>query len=265
MRLPETRVVNLDLGTDLTATIDDPATRNALSDALLADLLSLLDAIEADPQPRALVLKGSGGLFCAGADLKGDTLVEAAENADDPVIALSKLGGLLYQRFNACPIPTIAAVDGPAFGGGFGLACCADIVLAGPRARFALSETRLGLLPAQIAPFVLARIGLPAARRLSLTGRRIGPEDAVAIGLADAAYPDDQTLQAGLQEILADVRRCAPKANIATKALFLSLSRLSEPDFADHAADLFAASLRGPEGREGLAAFMEKRNPNWIE
>jgi isohexenylglutaconyl-CoA hydratase len=158
----------------------------------------------------------------------------------------------------------IALVDGPAFGGGFGMTCCADIVLASARARFALSETSLGLVPAQIAPHVVARIGLRQARRLALTGEQISGQRAVDIGLVDITAETVDDLQAALEDLLNKIRRCGPRANGVTKRLLQSLAPAPET-FIEAAADAFTAALRGPEGQEGVAAFVEKRKPRWFE
>lgn len=244
----------------ITATIDDPETRNAMSDALLVALGDVFDTVAGDRTLKALVIQGAGGHFCAGAQLKSDALAAG----HDAIAALSKRGAEVYRRLAALPLAVVAVVDGPAFGGGFGLACCADIVLCGPRARFALSETTLGLVPAQIAPFVVSRIGLPAARRLALGGTVIGAEEALAIGLADAAAADEAELAEQSAKVLAGIDRCGPYANAATKALLLSLQTIPK-GFVDRAAEVFAAAVCGEEGREGVQAFREKRNPRWVE
>ena len=268
--LPVTSVLRLDRqGSKLFATIDDPGTRNAMSDRLANDLEAVLDATQADRTLRALVLRGANGVFCAGADLAGAAealKTEPATRDADPIWTQNRRGGALFARLNAHPQAVIAVVDGPAMGGGFGLLCCADVVLAGPGARFALSETSLGLVPAQIAPFVVARIGLPAARRLALTGARLDARGAQAIGLADQALETPQALAGALDQALADIARCAPNANAATKRLLLRVAGVAGADleaFAGEAADAFTAAIRGPEGREGLAAFAAKRAPNW--
>lgn len=265
--LPETSVLRLERqGWKLFVTIDDPATRNAMSDRLADDLEKVLEAAEADRTLRALVLQGANGAFCAGADLAGAAAAlrtGPASREADPIWAQNRRGGALFARLNGCPQTVIAVVDGPAMGGGFGLVCCADVVLAGPGARFALSETSLGLVPAQIAPFVVARIGLPAARRLALTGARLDARGAQAIGLVDQALETPEALAGALDKVLADIARCAPGANAATKRLLLSAARSVPDGFAEEAADAFTAAIRGPEGREGLAAFAARRAPNW--
>jgi len=252
--LPDTHVLRLERrGTALFATIDDPATRNAMSDRLVGDFETVLGAIAGDRSIGAIVVMGKAGTFCAGADLK---------NPGDDVRAANIRGGELFARINSQPQAVIAVVDGPAFGGGFGLACCADIVLAGPNARFALAETGIGLIPAQIAPYVVARIGVAATRRLALTGERLNAQAALNVGLVDQALADEGALDDALDAVLASISRCAPGANVVTKRLLLSLGGVGDGFRAD-AAQLFADCLQGEEGREGLAAFAGKRPPSW--
>jgi len=158
---------------------------------------------------------------------------------------------------------TIAAVDGPAVGGGMGLAAAADIVIATARARFSLSETSLGIPPAQIAPHLVARIGERVARRLALTGARLDGRDAAALGLADFYCDSDAERDARLEALLASVERCAPGANAEAKRLFRACRTQTSDAYIETAAKSFAEALRGPEGREGLSAFIEKREPSW--
>jgi len=142
------------------------------------------------------------------------------------------------------------------------LAACADIVLAGPGASFALSEARLGLVAAQIAPFVVARLGLATTRRLALTGSRFNAEQATNLGLVDELLPDRAELDARLDAILGEIQSCAPAALAATKALLNGLPGLDIVAFSHTAADVFADAVLG-EGAEGIAAFKEKRAPAW--
>jgi isohexenylglutaconyl-CoA hydratase len=249
-------------GPHLTAVMDDPTTRNAMSDGLLDELNALFASIEADDSVRTLVLTGADGMFCAGADLK-NAGKGGGEGRDDPAWRSNQRGGQFFARLNALPCAVIAIVDGPAFGGGFGMACCADIVLVTRRARFALSETGLGLVPAQIAPHVVGRIGLRHARRLALTGQRFDGPHAVTLGLADAFAETAEDLQPVLDAYLTDIGRCAPRANRATKALLQSVGQIPPKAFIDKAADAFATAMRD-EGAEGVAAFAQKRPAAWV-
>lgn len=260
---PPTSVLRLDrLGCALVATIDDPATRNAMSDALLADFELLFAHYSDDPAIRALVLRGNGRVFCAGADLSGKTLNATSDDRHAATVELSIRGAHVYGALNAFPKPVIAVVEGAAMGGGMGLAACADIVLATPGALFALSEARLGLVAAQIAPFVVARLGLATTRRLALTGSRFDAAQAESMGLVDELFVERAALDARLEGILADIQACAPRALTATKVLLNSLQGLDLTTFSHAAADVFADAVLG-EGREGIAAFKEKRAPAW--
>ena len=260
---PETSVLRLERkGCALVATIDDPATRNAMSDALLGDFERSFSHYAYDHSVRALVLRGNDRIFCAGADLGGKTLAGADADPRAATVDLSIRGARVYAALNAFPKPVIAVVEGAAMGGGMGLAACADIVLAGPGGQFALSEARLGLVAAQIAPFVVARIGVAATRRLALTGSRFDAGQARAIGLVDELFEDGRSLEERLDRILEDIRACAPGALTATKALLNRLSGLDLVAFSDAAAEVFADAARG-EGAEGIAAFRQKRPPAW--
>ena len=265
--LPTTRVLQLERkGAQLFVTLNDPTTRNALSATMLADLEAVLAVTRDDRTVRALILQGRDGMFCAGGNLKG-TLGEAAPAAGgrDPVNEENQRGGRLFHELNRHPMAVIALVDGPAFGGGLGLACCADIVITTPRARFALSETSLGLTPAQIAPFVINRIGLAAARRLALTAARFDGAAAAAIGLSDHHCESPEHAVATVQRLLADIGRCGPRANAVTKALLLEVAATDRDHLVRRAAEAFTACLRSDEGREGIAAFTEKRRPTWAD
>lgn len=252
----------------LTLVLDDPATKNALTARLVSELRAALDAARADRSIRAIVIRGANGAFCAGADLKGalaDLKTPPAAGEPDPIYAANRAGGELFGAINSQPQTVIAIVEGPAFGGGFGLVCCADVVLATPAARFALSETSLGIPPAQIAPYVVARIGVARARRLGLTGTRIDGREAAAIGLADMVFEEDAALEKALRSILDDIGRCAPNALAVTKELILASAAGRPADMLDRAAKAFTDCMRSEEGSEGVAAFREKRPAAWVE
>ena len=143
-------------GPHLIATLDHPPTKNALTDQLMSELNQLLDVTADDTDFRSLILRGANGVFCAGADLKAALAhIENPPGAEDPVALMNRNVGELYAKLNSYPKAVVAVVEGPAFGGGFGVACCADIVIVGDDALFALSETTLGLPPGQIAPCLL--------------------------------------------------------------------------------------------------------------
>ncbi len=264
-KLPETR--SLKLRRDdwcLFVTIDDPATRNAMTADLVDDLEGIMDVVEVDRSIRAVVIQGANGLFCAGADLKATGTDDAGlEMRESSGWRSNRRGGELFRRVAELPVVTIAVVDGPAFGGGFGLACCSDIVIGTARARFSLSETSLGLVPAQISPYVVSRLGLRVAKRLALTGARLDGHGAEQIGLIDFFVPTAEEATPLLESIFSGIARCAPMANAATKSLFIKAASADRPSFADEAADAFFTSLNSEEGQEGVQAFREKRRPQW--
>lgn len=249
-------------GRSLIVTLADPARQNALSAAMVAEIDEVLATLA--PDLAALVIEGEGGAFSAGADLKALAAAQAQPpGPDDRVAALNAAGGRFFARFAELPCVTIALVDGAAVGGGMGLAAAADIVIATPRARFALAETSLGLPPAQIAPYLIVRLGGRVARRLALTGARLDGAAAAAVGLADVYSETDGGAE--LAAILKSVERCAPGANAETKRLFALCRAAPRDAYIAQAAASFAAAVRGAEGREGLAAFLEKRAPAWSQ
>src|SRR5271156_3470018 len=254
-------------GPHLTITLDDPRRQNALSADMVAEIDGALDDARAQ-RLASLTIAGANGIFSAGADLKSLSAALAQSPAPgeaDPLREQNRSGGHFYARLNAHPAPTIAVVDGAAVGGGMGLACCADIVIATQRARFSLAETSLGIPPAQIAPFLVARLGERYTRRLALTGARVDGREASVIGLADYYCETDEQRDATLANLLKQIGRCAPGANAVTKRLIQACRDGATPAYIEDAARSFASCLRGPEGREGVAAFIEKRAPNWAE
>jgi isohexenylglutaconyl-CoA hydratase len=255
-------------GARLYVTLHDPATKNALSPAMREELSAVLDAAAGDGTLRALVLRGANGVFCSGGNIGGfreAIATAAAPGARDPIAASNRVFGDMMLQLNALPKVVIAVVEGAAFGGGFGLACAADIAIAKADARFALSETSLGLVPAQIAPFVVKRVGLSEARRLALSGARVGAEEAYRIGLVHYLAADDTALEKTLAGVLDAVGRCAIGALAATKEVLLATQEQPLADVLDRASELFAQQMRGTEGREGVAAFLEKRAAAWVD
>ena len=248
------------------ATLDAPATRNALTDAMVARLGEACRLAEATRAVRALVIRGAGGSFCAGGDFSGFRTAMAAAAPDqgvDPIATGNRRFGALLEQLRTLTVATLAVVEGAAMGGGCGLAACCDVVLAADGASFAMPEVTLGLPPAQIAPFVADRIGERAALRLMLTGRRLNAAQALACGLADEVVAAD-ALDARLSEWLSDLGRAEPAALRATKAILQRRCASSLADTLDAAALAFAASLRSGSAAEGLAAFAAKRPAAWV-
>ncbi len=244
----------------LFVTLNDPARRNALNETMLAAFEAELERVERDVSIRALVVRGAGGNFCAGGDFASFKAMLAAAvpaGASDPIAHNNRAFGVLLTRLVDLPVPSIAAVVGAAAGGGTGLAAACDIVLAHEAATFATPETSLGFPPAQIAPFVAARIGRQAAARLLCEGRRIGAQEAQQIGLADVVSGD---IDAALLTQLQRFDRAEPAAVRATKQILAHAG--PRPAQLDFAAACFARALR-TNAEEGIAAFAGKRAPAW--
>jgi isohexenylglutaconyl-CoA hydratase len=245
-------------------TLNDPASRNALSDAMVVALYGACLRARDDRTLRGVVLQGRSGAFCAGGSLGGfahaiGQPLQAGES--DPLIGMNRAYGDLLHVLSALPQWLLCVVDGPAMGGGFGLVCCADIVLASERASFATPEVTLGLPPAQIAPFVWQRLGDALARQCLLTGVRWSAREAQAAGLVNTVVADDG-LEAAANASIDALLRAAPGAVAATKQLLQRL-RTHTPDLRDEAALAFAAGLRSPEAAQGLAAFAKKQPAPW--
>jgi isohexenylglutaconyl-CoA hydratase len=245
-------------------TLNRPEVRNAMSLTLVHALRQALQSAETDGLTRVVVLRGAGGHFCAGADLK-DMAQARARLAQDPQ-ALAKtntLFGELCAAFSRTPLATVAVLEGSVMGGGFGLACVADVVLAGDDVAFRLPEASLGLLPAQIAPFLVERLGVSEARRLAITAARLNAAQALALRLAHEVHLST-ALDAALARVLAELLQCAPGAVAATKAL-MAKARLQAPvSLIEEAAQAFSAAALGPEGTEGTLAFLQKRRAAWM-
>jgi isohexenylglutaconyl-CoA hydratase len=256
-------------GTRLHVTLNRPEAKNALTGEVVQELLAVVAFLERDEGIGSVVLRGAGGSFCAGGDIRG---FMAQFNAPppiagerDPIAVQNRRFGAFLERFDSLPQTIVVAIEGAAFGGGLGLACIGDVAICRADARFALSETGLGVVPAQIAPFVARRVGVSEARRLALTGMRFDGREAGRIGLVHQVCEDEAAFEAALAKVLADISRCAPGANAATKRLLLASRTVPLAALLDQAADAFAAALRGAEGREGVTAFLEKRPAAWAD
>ncbi|MCX7568105.1 enoyl-CoA hydratase-related protein [Sulfitobacter sp. F26169L] len=253
-------------GSRLDVVLNRPESRNAINARMAAEFSDLLDWLAQTDAIRLVVLRGAGGHFCAGGDIKerrtmGET---PPEDGGDPILARNARAGRGFLKFQNLPQTTIAAVEGSAFGGGLGYACMADITIVTKGARMGMPETRLGIAPAQIAPFVVKRVGLARARQLALTASRFGGQEAYDYGIAQYLC-EDRDLDKTLEDVAAQVMACAPKASAATKEILLAVGTMPDDELATFAATRFAALSRGPEGREGQTAFAQKRAPNWVD
>jgi methylglutaconyl-CoA hydratase len=240
-----------------------PERHNAFDDALIAELTEALRSMEAEDGIRVLVLSGAGKSFSAGADLnwmKRMAGFSMDENRRDAMGLATLMRTLAHLRK-----PTIARVHGAAYGGGVGLVACCDIAVAAQSASFSLSEAKLGLIPAVVSPYVVAAIGERAARRYFLTAERFDAAEAWRIGLVHELVGDHESLDDKIGEIADAVLACSPSAQREAKDLIRAVaSRPVTSELIQDTADRIAKIRSSPEGREGVAAFLEKRRASWV-
>ena len=261
--LPTTRSVALELNNEwLTVWFNQPERRNPLTDDVINDLALVFGAIADRSDIRGVTLRGRGGFFCAGGDLKGFQAL-ATGAADDAIKTSTEIGSVLAQ-LEALPQVTIAVIEGAAMAGGLGLACCCDVTLGASDAKFGFSETRIGITPAQIAFYVLQKCGYSTGRRLMLTAARFDGVEAAAMGVLDQVVADSSLLNEAEQQIIGAVLECAPGAVAACKALIRGLPGVESDQRVAFAAENFSTCLQSDEGREGVASFLEKRRPFWF-
>ncbi len=237
-----------------------PDKHNALSQALIDDLRDAAAKIAADPDIRVVVLAGQGASFCAGGDLgwmrdqmAGDEAMKRA--------AASSIAGML-GALNTLPQPVIGRVHGNAFGGGVGMACVCDVAVAADHVKLGLTETRLGLIPATIGPYVLARLGEAHARRVFMSSRVFDAAEAAALGIVARVVPADE-LDTAVEAEVAPYLQCAPGAVAAAKRFARSLGPLIDEDTVTRSIDALIAQWHSADAAEGISAFFEKRKPAW--
>ena len=238
-----------------------PEVRNAFDGQMVTELRTVLDELAASDSVRVVVLGGRGQVFCAGADLewmkklagfgREENLAEARDMAD------------LFFALASSPKPVVARVQGAALGGGAGLVAACDIAVAAEGTRFGFPEVRLGLIPAVISPYVLARIGESAARELFLTGERFEADKAREIGLVRAVVPEPD-LDAAVDGRVHELLQAGPRAVAEAKALLRAVGSRGVDDVRQETVDRIAAVRASPEGQEGLRSFLEKRKPDWV-
>lgn len=257
-----------------TLTLNRPEVRNAMSLAMVSELLTALKAAEQDTSVRAVVLRGNGGHFCAGGDISDmaqarmklaqmQAMPDQVEGLN-PVAETNAAFGRLCLAYARSPLPIVTLLEGTVMGGGFGLACVSDVSLALDTVSFRLPETSLGIIPAQIAPFLVERLGYAEAKRLSVTGAKINAAEALTLRLVHEVHANAGELEGALQRTLASILACGPQAIATTKGL-LTRARLTPPEqLVDDAAQLFAQAVLSEEGQEGTGAFMQKRKPKWV-
>ena len=242
--------------------LNRPEVHNAFNETLIAELTLALHALESDAAVRAVVLLGQGKSFCAGADLAWMKKMAAYDHATNLADAQSL--ALMLRTLYRLAKPTVACVHGAASGGGVGLLACCDIAIATQDATFALSEAKLGLIPATISPYVIEAIGARAARRYFLTGERFTAAEAFRLGLVHEIVPAAD-LDGKVNEVLAALMLAGPQAQAECKALIRGVAhRVIDAELIDGTAEHIAAVRSSPEGQEGVAAFLGKRDAAWV-
>ena len=252
----------------LTITLNRTERHNALNQTMVDELLAVFVEIAEMRSVRAVILRGKGKHFCAGGDIGGmQDGSQTNEAHKQQIRTINRRFGELCTVVNAVPQVVVAVLQGAVLGGGLGLACAADIAIADQYATFSMPETSLGVIPAQIAPFVVQRIGQSQARPLALLGERIKGEEAWRIGLVHIVTRSEDEMQSELHRVLTHINRCAPQANATTKHLLQSLGDVIDNagihSLLEHGADVFVEALFSDEGKEGTRAFIEKRKPSW--
>jgi methylglutaconyl-CoA hydratase len=242
-------------------TLNRPDVRNAFNDALIQELTAWAESVRSGGAARVAVLSGAGKVFCAGADLAwmAKTVAYTHEENVRDARALSRM----FEALNRLPIPLIGRVHGAALGGGIGLAAVCDIVVAAEDAVFGFTEVKLGIIPAVISPYAIAKIGESAARELFLTGARFSAARAREIGLVHSvaeAGDVDRVIDKHVNDLLSS----GPRAVAAAKALIATVAASDIDAATEHTAESIARQRVSPEGQEGMRAFLEKRTPSWI-
>jgi methylglutaconyl-CoA hydratase len=244
-----------------TVTLSRPAKHNALDDTLIGNLAQAFQKLSVAEVVRVVVLAADGPSFCAGADIAG--LGQSAGRSADDNRRDAMQVAVMLDAIDRCAKPVVAVIDGPALGGGVGLAAAADIVVASERASFALPEVRLGLGPDVLGPYVAAAIGTRACRRWFLTGERFDAREAHRLGLVHVLAPAERLAEAQAGMVAA-LRQGAPKAQAETKEFLRVIADLpAGPDRMRWTVGRMAEQRTGAEAQEGLAAFLEKRKPAW--
>ncbi|MEL6563937.1 MAG: crotonase/enoyl-CoA hydratase family protein [Pseudomonadota bacterium] len=244
-----------------TVTLNRPDKHNALDAATMTAVTEAAQTLGQDEAVRVVVLRGAGKSFCAGGDLNW---MRAQMDADGEtrMAEARRLADMLWT-LNSLPKPLIGVVHGNAFGGGVGMASVCDVALAAEHAKFALTETRLGLIPATIGPYVIARMGEGAARRVFMSGRVFQGAEAVRLGLVADAIPAE-TLEAAVEAEIAPYLACAPGAVASAKALARTLGQGISAAQVDASIQALRAQWETDEAREGVAAFFDKRSVSWV-
>jgi len=251
-----------DSGPVVRVTLNRPDVRNAFNEELIAELTGWAESVTAQGTSRVAVLAGAGKVFCAGADLTWMSKMVAYTH--DENVRDARAMARMFEALDQLPIPLIGRIHGAALGGGVGLAAVCDIVVAAEDAAFAFTEVKLGILPAVISPYVIAKIGRSAARELFLTGARFTAARAKEIGLVHAVA-DPSDLDRVVAKYVNDLVTSGPEAVAAAKRLIADVAERPRPDAVDRSVEAIAERRVSQEGQEGMGAFLAKRPPSWLK
>ncbi len=243
-------------------TLSRPEVKNAFDAQLIADLTEILRAQRSDESLRVLVIGADGPMFCAGADFNWMRAQKTA-GFEANIADARALFDMFFELYTF-PRPTIARVQGGAFGGGVGLIACCDFVVMAKNASVAFSEVKLGLAPATISPFVIRKLGEGRAREWLLTGAMMSAERALTVGLANRVVPENE-LDAAVADYVERVRTCGPHALSMTKDLLREIPGLTLAEAREFTTERIAQQRASDEGQEGMAAFLDKRKPSWMK
>lgn len=257
--------VTLDSKGVLYVSLNRPEVRNAFNEEVIHDLFQVFKAEALQKEVRVVVLKGEGPVFCAGGDL--NWMKKAVDGTYEENLEDTRKLANMFGLMNECPKPVIGAIHGAAIGGGVGLVSICDIAIAVESTQFSLSEVRLGIVPACIGPFVVAKIGASHARGLFMSAERIRAQRALEVGLVHEVVKDEEALNAAVERVISQVLQCGTNAMAVAKRLVLDLTwperRSQFPDCLEYVAKTLADLRISKEGQEGVRAFLEKRKPAW--
>jgi isohexenylglutaconyl-CoA hydratase len=241
-----------------------PDRRNALNHAMMVEIGDAVARVAADGSGRVLVLRGNGGAFCAGGDLGAMSEMPARpRKGPDPLVSSYRVFGEVLARLDQLPLAVVAVVEGPAVGGGFGMVCCADVVILHRSAKFGIPEPRWGFIPSQILPYLVRRLGQGQARYLAVTGTILNAADARRVGLGQFICGTGTALERTLKTVLRDIRRMEPDALATVKRLTLMCATESDKAVMDCASVELVRLLRRPEALAGMRSFLLKKPPPW--
>jgi methylglutaconyl-CoA hydratase len=255
-------VLQIDRGDVTVVTLNRPEVRNAFDERMIDELSAFAASIPADGSVRAVVIRGAGAVFSAGADVQWMSKMLGYSHEEN--LADARTAASMFLALDRIPVPVVARVHGAALGGGSGLAAICDICVAAEDAVFGFTEVALGILPAMISPYVVRKIGLSAARELCLSGERFTAARAKEIGLVHTVVPA-AGLDRAVDEHLALFRKAAPSAVARTKQLLTDVYGRRPADVMTLTVEQIAAQRVSPEGQEGLRAFLEKRPAAWTK